>query len=102
SVPRGRVRSIREVEGSPVEGSSVPRPAPRETSAKSTPTTREELEAREAGIARHLLRVQQERFEARARGESPDRLNHLDRDFRRAQERRVDALRALDQLNTAK
>src|SRR5215470_12934776 len=102
SVPRGRVRNIHEVEGSFGEESSVPRPAARATSAKPTSASREQLEAREAGIARHLLRVQQERFEAQARGESPARLNHLDGEFRRAQQRRVDALRALDQLDPAK
>jgi len=102
SVPRGRVRSIHEVEGSSVEGSPVPRPAAGATSAKSTSASREELEAREAGITRHLLRVQQERFEAEARGESPARLNHLDGEFRRAQQRRVEALRALDHQDTAK
>ena len=99
SVPRGRIRNIHEAEGSSVvEG----RPAARSTSAKPTSSNREELEAREAGITRHLLRVQQERFEARARGESPARLNHLDGEFRRAQRRRVDALHALDQLEPAK
>ena len=98
SVPRARIRSLREV----VEGSSEPRAGGRGTSTKPPSSSREELEAREAGMAHHLLRVQQERFEARARGESADRLNHLDKEFRRVQQRRVDALRALDHLEPAK
>src|SRR5262249_60908930 len=42
SVPRGRVRSIHEVEGSSVEGSPVPRPAAGGTPAQSTSASREE------------------------------------------------------------
>src|SRR5882762_10398612 len=92
SVPRSRIRSLREV-----EGSSEPHPRGRGASTNPPSSSREELEIREAGMARHLLRVQQERFEARARGESTARLDHLDKQFRRAQQRRVEALRALDQ-----
>src|SRR5262249_58890335 len=77
SVPRGRVRSIHEVEGSSVEGSPVPRPAAGATSAKSTSASPEELEAREAGIPRPLLPAQQERLQAAARGEAPPPLHHL-------------------------
>src|SRR5207245_104068 len=97
TVPRSRIRSLREVEGS----AAARTPAPG-TPTKPASLSREELETREAGIARHLLRVQQERFEAQARGEPAARLDHLEKEFRRAQQRRVDALRALDHLEPAK
>ena len=100
-VPRARVRSLHQV-----EGSSEPPPSGRGVSisppSSSREASRQELEAREAKMARHLLRVQQERFEARARGESADHLDHLDKEFRRVQQRRIDALGALDHPEPAK
>ena len=53
----------------------------------------EEQARRERAASRHLLRVQRERFEAAARGDSPARLKRLEREFRRTQERRARLLR---------
>jgi hypothetical protein len=57
----------------------------------------EELAARQAAVDRHLLRVQQERFEAEARGDDARRLKRLGREFRRTQERRRDLARAAEE-----
>ncbi len=54
---------------------------------------REDMESRTRTIEKHLIKIQQERFEARARGESPARLKRLEREFRRTQRRRIDAIR---------
>lgn len=97
SVPRSRIRNVSAV-GEP----SAPHAQSRSTLPKAGASSREELERREAGLAHHLLRVQQERFEAEARGESPARLKSLDSQFRRAQRRRMDALRELDQVQPPK
>ena len=48
----------------------------------------EELAEQQDRVERHLLRVQQERFEARARGEDPKSLRRLDREFKRTYGRR--------------
>jgi hypothetical protein len=47
----------------------------------------EELTEQQRRIEHHLLRVQQERFEARNRGEPEQRLQRLDKEFRRTQKR---------------
>jgi hypothetical protein len=62
--------------------------------AQAAITDPDELAARQAAVDRHLLRVQQARFEAEARGDDPRRLDHLGRAFRRTQERRRDLARA--------
>lgn len=54
-----------------------------------------ELAARERRVAHHLLRVQQRRFEARARGESTPALKRLDREFQRTQNRWREARAAI-------
>lgn len=46
---------------------------------------------------RHLLRVQQERFEADARGDEPRKLKRLEREFQRTQVRRRELARAAAQ-----
>ena len=43
----------------------------------------EDLAREQERVEKHLLRVQQERFEARARGEDPKSLKRLDREFKR-------------------
>jgi hypothetical protein len=48
----------------------------------------EDLERRERAVDKHLLRVQQERFEARARGDDAATLRRLDREFKRTETRR--------------
>jgi succinate dehydrogenase/fumarate reductase flavoprotein subunit len=63
--------------------------------AGATAAEREEIEARKRTIEKHLLKVQQQRFEAQARGESPARLERLEREFQRTQQRRIEAMREL-------
>ena len=86
SVPRARIRRFQQVEGggSP---SAVKRAesAPSGNQAPRRQESREELQVRQRHVERHLLRVQQERFEAQNRGESTERLT---REFRHAQEKR--------------
>ena len=96
-IPRARIRSV-----SAVDTPSAAHADSRSASPKANASSREELEAREVGESRHMLRIQQERFEAEARGESPEHLKSLDSQFRRARQRRADALRALDQLQPPK
>ncbi len=52
----------------------------------------EELAREQDTVERHLLRVQQERFEARARGEDPKKLKRLEREFKRTYSRRMDVI----------
>lgn len=96
SVPRARIRSIREVpEAEPSRPSrATPSPVSHETSG-----SREELQARQNAIEHHLLRVQQERFEAEARGEPAARLRRLEKEFRRTQQRRIEVMRALERTD---
>ena len=54
----------------------------------------DELARKQDAVDRHLLRVQQERFEADARGDDNRRLKRLDREFRRTQKRRGELARA--------
>jgi succinate dehydrogenase/fumarate reductase flavoprotein subunit len=52
----------------------------------------EELAHQQDTVERHLLRVQQERFEATARGEDPKKLKRLDREFKRTYGRRMEVI----------
>jgi hypothetical protein len=52
----------------------------------------EELAREQDRVEHHLLRVQQERFEAKARGEDPKKLKRLDREFKRTYGRRMDVI----------
>ena len=61
----------------------------------SPPCTQEEIAAYERRVARHLLRTQAQRFEARARGDK-DRQARLDRSFKRTQKRWIAAKQALE------
>jgi hypothetical protein len=99
SVPRSRIRSLKETAEAPEAGVRTPSPVhtspgPRAASAE-TPQSREELEARQRRIDHHLIRVQQERFEAKARGDSPKTLRRLEREFKRTQQRRIEGMRQL-------
>lgn len=58
--------------------------------------SREDIEAEQKTIEKHLLRVQQERFEAQARGDAPARVNRLDKEFRRTGLRRGEVKRELE------
>jgi hypothetical protein len=100
SVPRGRIRSIRETD-EPLVPPKAAKPAPA-TGASGQSTSREDLEAQQGAIERHLLRVQQERFEAQARGEKPATLKRLTKEFQRTQARRRDTARAIDRLDGAR
>jgi hypothetical protein len=60
----------------------------------------EELEHKRDRVEKHLLRVQQERFEARARGDDKKSLRRLDREFKRTYGRRnavIDELKEAQQ-----
>jgi succinate dehydrogenase/fumarate reductase flavoprotein subunit len=52
----------------------------------------EELARQQDRVEKHLLRVQQERFEARARGEDEKTLHRLDKEFKRTYGRRMDVI----------
>jgi len=58
----------------------------------------EELAREQDTVERHLLRVQQERFEAKARGEDTKKLKRLDREFKRTYSRRM---QVIDERNEA-
>lgn len=96
SVPRSRVRSLNEVQGTAEaaapEHAQPSAPAPRTASAEPD---RKELQSAQRRIEHHLLRVQQERFEADARGEKPKAMKRLDREFKRTQLRRHDVIQKL-------
>jgi hypothetical protein len=51
-----------------------------------------ELAREQDRVEKHLLRVQQERFEAKARGEDSKTLKRLDREFKRTYGRRMDVI----------
>jgi hypothetical protein len=61
--------------------------------AAADPLDADEIAIKQEAVDRHLLRVQQERFEAEARGEDTRRLKRLDREFRRTQKRRGELAR---------
>jgi hypothetical protein len=48
----------------------------------------EDLARQQDRVERHLLRVQQERFEAKARGDDKQDIRRLDREFSRTYKRR--------------
>jgi len=52
----------------------------------------EELAREQDRVEKHLLRVQQERFEAKARGEDPKKLKRLEREFKHTYGRRMDVI----------
>ena len=64
-------------------------------------TDPEEIAAKQEVVDRHLLRVQQERFEADARADDPRRLKRLEREFRRTQVRRSELKRAAERAERA-
>ena len=97
SVPRSRVRSLREVSGGDAASGTEARQArPAASPAPAPASAPEDLERRQRTIEKHLLRVQQQRFEAAARGEPARTLNRLGKEFRRTQQRRLDVERALE------
>jgi hypothetical protein len=109
SVPRSRVRSIREVPSAggvtsgrrPATAPVQPPTAHRAPSTEAQPS-REELEAQRRRVDKHLLRVQRERFEAANRGDSAKDLKKIEREFRRTKVRSRDADRAIEALDGSK
>ena len=92
SVPRARIRHVQREEGGGAP-SAVRRTEP---VAPGRRASREELVARKHHVERHLLRVQQERFEAQNRGEPAATTQRLGREFRHAQEKRRAVMQELD------
>jgi len=91
SVPSSRVKSIHEVSG-PDEAGIKPGLHPttgstggvaRSTSSGSTDDTKHD----EVRIARHVVKVSRELSIARARGEAPARVKHLERELNRTEGR---------------
>jgi len=69
------------------------------SSALAEPTAdAEELQRQQDRVEKHLLRVQQERFEAKARGEDKKSLQRLEREFKRTYSRRNAVIEAEKQL----
>jgi hypothetical protein len=97
-VPRSRIRSLKETSGGSGSTGAPARPAsaaaPHTASAPS-PASREELAAQQRRIEHHLLRVQQERFEAKNRNDPPGKQKRLDKEFRRTQQRRLSVMREI-------
>jgi len=58
------------------------------TTSRADDPSDEELAHQQDRVEKHLLRVQQERFEAKARGEDVKSLRRLDREFRHTYGRR--------------
>jgi hypothetical protein len=58
------------------------------TTSRADDAADEELAHQQDRVEKHLLRVQQERFEAKARGEDGKSLKRLDREFKRTYGRR--------------
>jgi len=58
------------------------------------PCSKRQIQAYERRVGRHMLRMQQARFEAIARGEKK-KSNRYDREFQRTQRRWIDAKREL-------
>src|SRR5438477_626829 len=99
--PRDRASAVagrRGTRNRRVERPSAPppqRPPPsRAASAKGT-ASREDLKAEQRRIEHHLLRVQQERFEARNRKDPPGKLKRIEKEFQRTQKRRLGVIRGL-------
>jgi hypothetical protein len=98
NVLKSRVKVLRWVDG----GDAPARPKSPTAAASAAPAqtekaSRAELEAQETAIEKHLLRVQQEKFEAANRGDAAATQRRLKKEFERTQARRRDVIRALEQ-----
>ena len=60
--------------------------------------TDEELAHQQDRVEKHLLRVQQERFEARARGDNSKSVRRLEREFKRTYGRRMEIIEERKEL----
>ena len=62
------------------------------TAVRAEDVSDEELAHQQDRVEKHLLRVQQERFEARARGDDNKSVRRLDREFKRTYGRRTEII----------
>jgi len=96
SVPRSRVRGMREVS---VGGEAAVRPAtvagPPIAGLARDDRSRKDLERQRVRIERHLVRAHMEASEAQARGDKRA-VRRLEKEIARTQQRRQDVKRALD------
>ena len=88
-VPPGHARVLREV---PDGGAPHPEAPARGSTANEE---RARLAARQRRVERHLLALQQQEFEAEARGEPREVVDRLGHAFKRTQKRRQDLARQL-------
>ena len=70
------------------------------TASRADDVADEELAHQQDRVEKHLLRVQQERFEARARGDDPKSLRRLDREFKHTYGRRNDIIAERKELES--
>ena len=91
--PKSRIRRIEEIDDADAAAAASKGPAAGEDEDRA------EIEARKARIEKHLLRVQAARFEADARGDDPRERKKLSREFKRTQQRRIEAAHELQSLD---
>jgi hypothetical protein len=99
SVPRSRVRSVKETSGAVGSAEAPVRhpgaaPAPSVAASNGSETV-QDLQAEQRRIEHHLLRVQQQRFEAKNRNDPPVKQKRLDKEFARTQHRRMGVIREI-------
>ena len=70
------------------------------TTSRADDAADEELAHQQDRVEKHLLRVQQERFEAKARGDDTKSLRHLDREFKRTYGRRNEIIQERKELDS--
>jgi|SRR5262245_22393611 len=89
SVPRTHVRSVHEVSGADEAGvkSGFAPAAPAAVGGRHRGGPSTETERDEVRIARHVVKVSKELSIARARGDSRDRVKHLERELRHTEGR---------------
>ena len=92
-VPRRRIRSLKDVSGG--VGPAERHTAPLAPAGAKGAASREEVQAEQRRIEHHLLRVQQERFEAQNRQDPPRKLRRLEKEFQRTRQRRLSVIRDL-------
>jgi len=83
SIPRTHVRSVHEVSGPDEAGvkPGLPPAAPAATGGRRSGASQTETERNEIRIARHVVKVSRELSIARARGDSRNRVKHLEREL---------------------
>ena len=99
-VPKSRVRGIREVEGEALAAPPAAR-ATRGVSQSAGRASREDLQAQQQGLMKHFFRIQREKFEAENRGDPPQKLKRLAREYERTNRRRLELQRELERAQAA-